>query len=262
MCSNKGCNNNSCNGSCSNTCDPCNQQPCGCQFEVDAACVRYTGNELPCIDLTTGETLEQALESINDKICDLYPATDGVDGDSAYQIWLNLGNVGTEQDFIDSLTGPQGPAGPAGPQGPQGIPGQDCECPINVFYSERVLGTESVGVFDSPIIIDGTTYTVPVGGSGTYRIMYSVQVHFEDFPGEIAGQLFIRPLINGIPYPIFRESYMDFPLAGGVSREGTSLNLQIALNAGDVFQLEGTSTEPEVHFLKNATLIIDKIPTP
>lgn len=26
-------------------------------------------------------------------------------GDSAYQIWLGLGNAGTEQDFIDSLSG-------------------------------------------------------------------------------------------------------------------------------------------------------------
>ena len=33
---------------------------------------------------------------------------DGADGDSAYDIWLSLGNTGTQQDFIDSLTGPQG----------------------------------------------------------------------------------------------------------------------------------------------------------
>ena len=41
--------------------------------------------------------------------------TDGVDGGqgmSAYEIWLSLGNTGTEQDFIDSLTGPQGETGP------------------------------------------------------------------------------------------------------------------------------------------------------
>ena len=30
---------------------------------------------------------------------------DGDDGLSAYQVWLNLGNTGTEQDFIDSLGG-------------------------------------------------------------------------------------------------------------------------------------------------------------
>ena len=38
--------------------------------------------------------------------------TDGTNGLSAYEIWLSLGNTGTEQDFIDSLTGPQGETGP------------------------------------------------------------------------------------------------------------------------------------------------------
>jgi hypothetical protein len=36
----------------------------------------------------------------------------GPRGYSAYEIWLNAGNSGTEQDFLDSLVGPQGPAGP------------------------------------------------------------------------------------------------------------------------------------------------------
>ena len=53
-------------------------------------------------------------------------------GASAYQIWLNEGNAGTEADFLESLegaTGPQGPAGATGatgatgPQGPAGDPG-------------------------------------------------------------------------------------------------------------------------------------------
>jgi hypothetical protein len=35
----------------------------------------------------------------------------GKDGRSAYQIWLDLGNAGTEQDFIDSLGGDEGTAG-------------------------------------------------------------------------------------------------------------------------------------------------------
>jgi hypothetical protein len=52
--------------------------------------------------------------------------TNGQNGLSAYQSWLALGNIGTEADFIASLTGPQGVQGiqgPAGIQGPQGIPG-------------------------------------------------------------------------------------------------------------------------------------------
>ena len=43
-----------------------------------------------------------------------------MNGLSAYEIWLDLGNTGTEQDFIDSLTGPEGPQGAQGPQGDPG----------------------------------------------------------------------------------------------------------------------------------------------
>ena len=37
--------------------------------------------------------------------------TNGTNGKSAYEIWLSLGNTGTEQDFIDSLRGPAGEDG-------------------------------------------------------------------------------------------------------------------------------------------------------
>lgn len=35
----------------------------------------------------------------------------GADGESAYQVWLDEGNTGTEADFLAAITGPQGPAG-------------------------------------------------------------------------------------------------------------------------------------------------------
>jgi hypothetical protein len=50
----------------------------------------------------------------------------GQDGLSAYEIWLNLGNTGSEADFIASLTGP------AGPQGEQGVPGLNSQ---NISYT-------------------------------------------------------------------------------------------------------------------------------
>jgi len=37
----------------------------------------------------------------------------GLDGKSAYQIWLDNGNVGSEEDFLESLIGPPGPSGSA-----------------------------------------------------------------------------------------------------------------------------------------------------
>lgn len=51
------------------------------------------------------------------------PGQDGTNGKSAYQIWLDNGNVGTEEDYLDSLKGEKGDVGPEGPQGPKGEQG-------------------------------------------------------------------------------------------------------------------------------------------
>lgn len=45
------------------------------------------------------------------------------DGKSAYQLWLDQGNVGTEAEFIASLKGSQGDKGDTGAQGPKGEKG-------------------------------------------------------------------------------------------------------------------------------------------
>jgi hypothetical protein len=49
----------------------------------------------------------------------------GAQGESAYQVWISLGNTGTPTDFINALTGPAGAQGPQGPQGIQGAQGAD-----------------------------------------------------------------------------------------------------------------------------------------
>lgn len=67
----------------------------------------------------------------NSKVTDLFSVElpigiVGKDGLSAYEIWLNEGNTGTEEDFLASLKGADGAAGPkgeTGAQGPQGIQG-------------------------------------------------------------------------------------------------------------------------------------------
>lgn len=47
----------------------------------------------------------------------------GPEGKSAYQAWLDLGNVGTQAQFIISLKGAAGPEGPQGETGPAGTTG-------------------------------------------------------------------------------------------------------------------------------------------
>lgn len=47
----------------------------------------------------------------------------GNTGESAYNIWKDAGNTGTEAQFLASLKGPKGDTGPQGPTGPQGATG-------------------------------------------------------------------------------------------------------------------------------------------
>ena len=49
----------------------------------------------------------------------------GKDGKSAYQVWLDSGNHGSEQEFINSLKGPKGDQGPKGNDGATGAQGKD-----------------------------------------------------------------------------------------------------------------------------------------
>jgi len=59
----------------------------------------------------------------------------GSTGASAYAIAIANGFVGTEEEWIESLVGPQGETGPAGP------PGADSEFTTNIFpniYGQNV----------------------------------------------------------------------------------------------------------------------------
>jgi hypothetical protein len=75
--------------------------------------------------------------------------TNGTNGISAYQTWLGLGNVGTETDFINSLTGPQGIQGTAGndgatgPQGPAGSNGTNGQSAYEIAVANGYIGTEA-----------------------------------------------------------------------------------------------------------------------
>ena len=54
-----------------------------------------------------------------------FAGAEGEAGASAYQIWLDNGNTGTEQDFLASLIGATGAQGAAGPAGSDGADGAD-----------------------------------------------------------------------------------------------------------------------------------------
>ncbi len=70
------------------------------------------------------------------------PGNAGADGLSAYEIWLQEGNSGSEGDFLSSLVGPTGPAGSSYTH--------TQSLPTNVWIITHNLGFyPNVSVFDS-----------------------------------------------------------------------------------------------------------------
>ena len=105
----------SCNDCNNNPCNPkdcgCTQVDCGCKYYIESlACIRHDGNDLGCIDVVKGDSLESILEKIHDVICNI----SGTDGLSAYDIAIENGFEGTVQEWLDSLQGEQGIQGEDG----------------------------------------------------------------------------------------------------------------------------------------------------
>ncbi len=84
---------------------------------VPASCVPSPTREQPCPKIGNGppnSTFWSLLASAGAPGTPGLAGQDGHDGKSAYQIWLDQGNSGTEQDFLNELKGPQGPPGTSG----------------------------------------------------------------------------------------------------------------------------------------------------
>lgn len=82
----------------------------------------------------------------------------GPAGPSAYEIWLDAGNEGTEADFLASLVGPEGPEGPQGPEGPEGPQGP--EGPAGAEGQQGPAGTDGADGADGT---DGVVQSVAAG---------------------------------------------------------------------------------------------------
>ena len=147
-----------------------------------------TGTEAQFLTSLEGATGQQGIQGLTGPNGPQGPAgangingtdgTNGTNGLSAYQVWLNLGNIGTEADFIASLTGPQGI------QGAQGTNGDDGQDGINTLVNTTVeqagancanggtkievgLDIDGNGVLDSNEINGSLTKYVCNGINGT-----------------------------------------------------------------------------------------------
>jgi hypothetical protein len=165
---------------------------------------------------------------------------DGENGLSAYEIWLALGNTGTQQDFIDSLTGP---AGAAGAQGEPGAPGV---CPCETVHYEQ---------FRSHIIGEGsvvTTTSDTIPDDGLYEIMH---VGIADFIGAATVDLIVR--VNGLQY----NADVDKKISGQADDiiPYTVFVSQMNLTAGQTIDVFVTATAPASVSLGRLVTKISKV---
>lgn len=90
----------------------------------------------------------------------------GADGKSAYEIWLEQGNTGSEADFLASLKGENGADGKDGANGSDGEDGRDGEDGTSVTVTSITESTEDGGN-NVVTFSDGNTLTVKNGSTGS-----------------------------------------------------------------------------------------------
>lgn len=105
------------------------------------------------VALGTSDTLLPSQNAVK-KYVDAFAGANGQDGKSAYQIWLDNGNVGTEQEFLDSLVGANGLDGTNGINGANGSNGLDGKSAYEIWLNNGNIGSESV-FLDSLVGADG-----------------------------------------------------------------------------------------------------------
>lgn len=72
----------------------------------------------------TPDLYAQLIAEIDKKIASVHDGKDGADGKSAYQIAVDNGYIGTEQEWVTSLKGEKGDTGAPGATGEKGEPGE------------------------------------------------------------------------------------------------------------------------------------------
>lgn len=104
--------------------------------------------------------------------------TDGADGPSAYQLWLDAGNSGTPEEFLESLIGPAGLDGSDGQDGTDGTNGINGTNGVNgaaglsayeLWVAQGNPGTEA-DFLASLVGADGSDGTDGATGKSAYEI--------------------------------------------------------------------------------------------
>lgn len=164
----------------------------------------------------------------------------GIQGESAYEIWLRNGHTGTEADFVAWLKGPQGEPGTPG------VPGNGID---------HIEKTATEGKFDTYTIYftDGTTYEYIVkNGEDAIADAYTKEESDEKF----AAKSDLDDYVTFFDYP---QIVGGLPVAGVVKVRGGGLSVNSSgiisiaqsvlddiagkFDKRDVVQTTGTATD-------------------
>lgn len=160
----------------------------------------------------------------------------GTDGKSAYQIWLDAGNTGSEADFLESLKGKDGA---------DGVDGKDYvlteadKAEISALVIETLGGSPVFGYVDSDnnVILSGTladgTYSVKYGNEdGSYSDIGTLEV------GEISTDIDLFTAYT----PILNKRWSNSSKAWSTQNGCVAFELPVADVVGKTMRFSGFST--------------------
>lgn len=112
--------------------------------------IRRNSNRFKLQDTKRKVSIKKNIQKVNIRSLSKrgLPGPEGDPGDeglSAYEIWLEKGNVGTEQDFFDSLKGPQGVKGDDGGNFEQAFIGSTVVITHNLGYIPALTMIDTAG---------------------------------------------------------------------------------------------------------------------
>jgi hypothetical protein len=180
--------------------DPCNGIPYNPDFDCDGLIntsdllqfLPYLGFDFVAEIDSLGLDLEYVGDSLflmneNGELIDAVELG-FADGLGAYELWIELGNQGTEEDFLDSLVGAEGEPGQDGAQGEpgqdgaQGEPGQD--------GAQGVPGQDGVSAYETWLSLDNTGTEEDFIAALTSNAAFSPSTH-GIFDSESNGTTFV-----------------------------------------------------------------------
>ena len=162
----------------------------------------------------------------------------GQDGLSAYEVAVANGFVGTEQDWLDSLVGPQGPAGADGAQGIQGIQGiqgvkgdkgdtgnTGATGPTGPQGDPGPMGPSGIAYANAPLSYDSGTQTVSISvGTTSGTVAAGDHTHSQSDITNLTTDLAAKaPLAS--PAITGNASVDNLTINGSLTFNGTATNI-------------------------------------